>query len=58
MDYLKLIGYDCDDWNLTENPVIESECSSVYMKNLARKATQNIFQRYLAPIAKRFERRP
>ena len=56
--YMALIGYDCDDWNLAENPVIEPEYSSVYMKNLARKATKNVFQQYLAPIVKRFMSRP
>ena len=56
--YMELIGYDCEDWNLVENPVIEPEYSSVYMKNLARKATKNVFQQYLAPIFKRFMSRP
>jgi len=55
---MKLIGYDCNDWNLAENPVIEPEYSSVYMKNLARKATKNVFQQCLGPIAKRFANRP
>ena len=52
--YMSLMGSDCDDWNLAANPVIEPEYSSVYMKNLARKATKNVFQQYLGPIAKRF----
>ena len=56
--YMTLIGYDCDDWNLVENPVIEPEYSSVYMKNLARKATKNVFHQYLGPIAKLFAGRP
>jgi hypothetical protein len=56
--YMALIGYDCDDWNLVENPVIEPEYSSVYMKNLARKATKNIFRRYLDPIVDRLAGRP
>ena len=56
--YMALIGYNCDNWNLAENPVIEPEYSSVYMKNLARKATKNVFQQYLAPIVKRFMSRP
>lgn len=55
--YMELIGYDCDDWRLAENPLIEPEYSSVYMKNLARKATKNVFQQFLSPIAKRFSSR-
>jgi hypothetical protein len=57
-DYMALIGYDCDDWNLVENPVIEPEYSSDYMKNLARKGTKNVFQQYLSPIVRRFASRP
>jgi len=56
--YMAMIGYDCDDWNLVENPVIEPEYSSVYMKNLARKETKNVFQQYLGPIVRRFASRP
>jgi hypothetical protein len=53
MPYMELIGYNCDDWSLAENPVIEPEYSSEYMKKLARRATKNVFQQYLAPIARR-----
>jgi hypothetical protein len=53
-DYMALIGYDCDDWNLVENQVIEPEYSSVYMKNLAHKANKSVVQQYLSPIVKRF----
>jgi hypothetical protein len=56
--YMELTGYDCEDWNLVENPVIEPQYSSVYMKNLVRKATKNVFQQYLGPIVKRFVSRP
>jgi len=52
--YMALTGYDCDDWSLAENPVIEPEYSSVYMQQLARRATKNVFQQYLSPIIKRF----
>lgn len=55
--YMELIGYNCDDWRLAENPVIEPEYSSVYMENLARKATKNVFQQFLSPIGKRFSDR-
>jgi hypothetical protein len=56
--YMELIGYDCEDWNLAENPLIEPQFSSVYMKNLARKATKNVFQRCLGFITKRVANRP
>jgi len=35
--YMAVIGYDCDDWNLSPNPVIEPEYSSNYMKRLPRR---------------------
>ena len=57
MSYMALTGYDCDDWNLAENPMIEPEYSSVYMQQLARRATKNIFHQYLGPIVKRFASR-
>jgi len=37
--YMKLIGYDLEDWYLSPNPVIEPEYSSVYMKSLPRMQT-------------------
>jgi len=56
--YMKLIGYDCEDWTLADNPLIEPQFSSVYMKNLARKATKNILRKYLNPIVDRLAGRP
>jgi len=50
--YMTLIGYDCNDWNLVENPLIEAEYSSVYMQNLARKATKSVLHKYLNPVTK------
>ena len=57
LPYMKLIGYDCDDWAISENPVIEPEYASVYMRNLARKAAKNSILRYLDPIVHRFKGR-
>ena len=37
--YMKLIGYDLEDWYLSPNPVIEPEYSSMYMKSLPRMKT-------------------
>ncbi len=44
--YMELIGYDCNDWNLSPNPVIEPEYSSVYMQSLPGKALKNNIYRY------------
>jgi hypothetical protein len=35
--YMEVIGYDCDDWEISSNPVIEPEYSSIYMRNLPRR---------------------
>jgi hypothetical protein len=53
LPYMELIGYDCDDWQPDPNPVIEPEFSSVYMKNLPRKATKNKILRYLDSTIRR-----
>ena len=53
-DYMQLMDYDIDDWNLNENPVIHPEYSSAYMQNLAQRAKKSIFKRYLALITRRF----
>ncbi|MGD8542521.1 MAG: hypothetical protein PVI27_07025 [Desulfobacteraceae bacterium] len=51
--YMRLVGYDCDDWTPAANPVIEPEFSSVYMRNLPKKATRNLIFRYLDPLMQR-----
>ena len=52
-NYMELIGYDLNDWALNEIPVIEPEYSSIYIQNLARKATRNIVQRFADSIVQR-----
>jgi hypothetical protein len=37
LPYMKTIGYDCDDWSLNVNPIIEPKFSSMYMKGLVQK---------------------
>jgi len=37
LPYMELIGYDCDDWTLSPNPIIEPRYSSDYMKGLLRR---------------------
>jgi hypothetical protein len=36
MPYMELMGYDCNDWTFSPNPVIEPEFSSMYMQRLAQ----------------------
>lgn len=37
LPYMELIGYDCNDWSLSPNPVIEPQYSSEYMRKLPRR---------------------
>ena len=41
LPYMETIGYDCQDWALDPNPVIEPEYSSQYMQRLAQNAKKN-----------------
>ena len=54
--YMEFIGYDCNDWALMPDPVIEPQYSSVYMQSLPRKATKNSILRYLNPVVQRLVR--
>jgi len=45
--YMELIGYDCNDWQLNDNPVIEPEFSSMYMQSLPGRVTKDTFIRYV-----------
>ncbi len=54
--YLELIGYDCADWTLNPDPVIEPEYSSAYMQRLPHKAKKNSIMRFLGPITQRLEK--
>jgi hypothetical protein len=55
--YMVLIGYDCSDWMLSPNPLIEPEYSSDYMQRLPRKATKNSILKYMDPLIQRFVKR-
>jgi hypothetical protein len=55
--YMKLIGYDTEDWALNPQPVIEPEYSSAYMQNLPRKVTKNKIQRYMDSTIQRLLKR-
>ena len=51
--YMKLIGYDHNEWALSPNPAIEPKYSSLYMQGLPRKAKKNIVLRFLDPVMQR-----
>jgi hypothetical protein len=51
---MELTGYDCEDWQISPEPEIEPEYSSVYMQNLLRKAAKNSLLRYIDPIIQKF----
>ena len=55
--YMEFFGYDCDDWALLSDPLIEPHYSSVYMQSLPRKATNNKILRYLDPFIQRFQKK-
>ena len=52
--YMKAVGYDHDDWDLSPEPIIEPEFSSQYMQSLARKAKKNLIMRFLNNFSQRF----
>ena len=44
--YMDLIGYDCDDWTLSPEPIIEPDFSSAYIKRLVRQNTVNTIRSF------------
>ena len=56
--YMEFIGYDCNDWSLEPDPIIEPQYSSDYMQNLPRKATKNKILRMLDPVVQRLVKKP
>ena len=53
LPYMEVIGYDCDDWTLSNNPVIEPEYSSMYIQRLARMKLANTIRRFKDSLLKR-----
>lgn len=51
--YMEVVGYDCDDWELSPEPVIEPEFSSEYMRRLPQKAKKNFFMRLIDNFSQR-----
>ena len=54
LPYMAAVGYDCDDWELSPEPVIEPEFSSLYMRSLPLKAKKNLIMRFIDNISQRF----
>jgi len=57
LPYMELIGYDCDDWTLSDNPVIEPEYSSMYIERLARMETINPIQKFKDSLLQFFSKK-
>lgn len=55
--YMETMGYDCNDWALHSNPVIEPEYSSIYMQRLATRKSSHAKLSLKDRITKLFERR-
>ena len=55
--YMEAVGYDCDDWNISEQPLIEAEYSSQYLQSLPRKAKKNLIMRFVDNLWQRFEKK-
>jgi hypothetical protein len=53
LPYMELIGYDCNDWMLSEEQVIEPEYSSEYIQNLARNAPKKKNRRFVDSLLRR-----
>ena len=54
LPYMEAVGYDCSDWNLSSEPIIEPEFSSEYMQRLPRTAKKNLIMRFLDNFSQRF----
>ena len=52
--YMELIGYDCDDWTLSPEPIIEPDFSSAYIKRLVRQNTVNTIRSFRDLVLKPF----
>jgi transcriptional accessory protein Tex/SPT6 len=50
---LRVVGYDCDDWNLSTEPIIEPQFSSEYMQSLSRKAKKNTIMRFFDNLSQK-----
>lgn len=53
LPYMEVIGYDCDDWALSPNPVIEPEFSSRYMMKLQKRRPLDSVRWVVDQVARR-----
>jgi hypothetical protein len=52
LPYLEIIGYDCNDWSISSNPVIEPQYSSGYIQKLQKRKNMDSV-RWVKDIVKR-----
>jgi hypothetical protein len=57
LPYMQVVGYDCDDWHLDPEPVIEPQFSSEYIKRLSSKAPKNTIMRFVDNVSQRVFKR-
>jgi hypothetical protein len=51
--YMEHIGYDCEDWECSPEPIIEPEYSSKYMQKLAQRPHQNVVSKTMNAVRQR-----
>jgi hypothetical protein len=54
LPYMQAIGYDCADWALASEPLIEPQFSSAYVRNLSSKGHANILKRFYDNLMQRY----
>lgn len=55
LPYMEAVGYDCKDWAIDPNPLIDPRFSSVYVRNLADQGMKNIVKRFVDNLKQRFQ---
>ena len=58
LPYMEAIGYDCDDWALNPDPVIEPQFSSEYMKGLLKRKPLDSLRWFKDNMLKRLAQKP
>ena len=43
--YMALTGYDCNDWTISRNPVIDPQYASIYMQSLPERVVRDTARR-------------
>ena len=51
--YMEAVGYDCDDWEISDQPVIELEFSFQYMQSLPGKTKKNLIVQFVDNFSQR-----